>query len=278
MAMPETGKGAVDNAPVHGPDGHTWHHPDGQLRELILGTLDYPGKTMPSFAEKLTDGEIDAVLEYIKSNWESEQRELQEEVSRNWLELNDSKRSQMSTQVFRLPFGYVLGMAGLVLFSTTVVFLLACGSSPDAGSPAAEEQPVATTVVVRSGQEIFASVCSSCHGLQGQGQADWHIPKEDGTLPAPPLNGDGHTWHHGDGLLYRIVREGGKMQEDPVLLPNFKSAMPAFGAQLSHEEIVAVLTYNQRLVGGQDQPRSKHCGGPGQQEHGRSISRWLKGV
>ena len=66
---------------------------------------------------------------------------------------------------------------------------------------------------------------------------------EDGTLPAPPLNGDGHTWHHGDGLLYRIVREGGKMQEDPVLLPNFKSAMPAFGAQLSHEEIVAVITY-----------------------------------
>ena len=89
-----TGEGAVDNAPVHGPAGHTWHHPDGQLKEIILGTLDYPGKTMPSFAEKLTDGEIQAVLEYIKSNWESEQRELQEEVSRNWLELNDSKRSQ----------------------------------------------------------------------------------------------------------------------------------------------------------------------------------------
>ena len=89
-----TGEGAVDNAPVHGPTGHTWHHPDGQLKEIILGTLDYPGKTMPPFAEKLTDGEIDAVLEYIKSNWESEQRELQEEVSRNWLELNRSKGSQ----------------------------------------------------------------------------------------------------------------------------------------------------------------------------------------
>ena len=162
-----------------------------------------------------------------------------------------------------------------MLFSTTIVFLLACGSSPDAGSPAAEEQPVATAVVVRSGQEIFTSICAACHGLQGQGQPDWHIPKEDGTLPAPPLNGDGHTWHHGDGLLYRIVREGGKMQEDPVLLPNFKSAMPAFGAQLSHEEIVAVITYIKRLVGGQDQPRAKHCRGPGQQEHRRSIPRWL---
>ena len=89
-----TGKGAVDNVPVHGPTGHTWHHPDGQLKEIILGTLDYPGKTMPPFAEKLTDGEIDAVLEYIKSNWESEQREQQEEVSRNWRELNRSKGTQ----------------------------------------------------------------------------------------------------------------------------------------------------------------------------------------
>ena len=70
------------------------HHPDGQLREFILGPLDYPQKTMPSFVGRLTDSEVDAVLEYIKSNWESEQRELQEEVSRNWLELNDSKRSQ----------------------------------------------------------------------------------------------------------------------------------------------------------------------------------------
>lgn len=63
----------------------------------------------------------------------------------------------------------------------------------------------------------------------------------------PPLNGDGHTWHHSDGYLYRIVQQGGKIQEDPVLLPNFKSAMPAFGAQLDHEEIIAVITYLKSL-------------------------------
>lgn len=66
-------------------------------------------------------------------------------------------------------------------------------------------------------------------------------------MPAPPLNGDGHTWHHPDGHLYRIVQQGGKIQEDPVLQPNFKSAMPAFGAQLSHEEIIAVITYVKSL-------------------------------
>ena len=89
-----TGRGGLANAPVHGPDGHTWHHPDGQLRELILGSLDYPQKTMPSFVGKLTDSEVDAVLEYIKSNWDTPQLEWQAKVSRNKLELNRSKESQ----------------------------------------------------------------------------------------------------------------------------------------------------------------------------------------
>ena len=89
-----TGRGGLANAPVHGPDGHTWHHPDGQLRELILGALDYPQKTMPSFVGKLTDSEVDAVLEYIKTNWDTPQLEYQAEVSRNELELNRSKGSQ----------------------------------------------------------------------------------------------------------------------------------------------------------------------------------------
>ena len=38
------------------------------------------------------------------------------------------------------------------------------------------------------------------------------------------------------------------MLETPSL-PDFKSAMPAFGEQLSHEEIVNVLTYVKSLWG-----------------------------
>ena len=152
----------------------------------------------------------------------------------------------MSTHGFIFASARANVTAGIIIASITLLVASACSSSPDDASPVAAEQPTVTTStapVARSGHEVFTSVCSACHGLKGQGQPDWHIPKEDGTLPAPPLNGDGHTWHHGDGLLYRIVREGGKIQEDPVLLPNFKSAMPAFGAQLSHEEIVAVIAY-----------------------------------
>lgn len=100
----------------------------------------------------------------------------------------------------------------------------------------------------RAGDDIFASNCAVCHGADGEGQPDWHITKADGTLPPPPLNGDGHTWHHGDGLLYRIVSQGGAILEDPRY-SSFKSGMPAFGDRLSHEEIIAVLTYIKSLWG-----------------------------
>ena len=98
------------------------------------------------------------------------------------------------------------------------------------------------------GQEVFAATCAACHGANGEGQPNWHIRNENGTLPAPPLNGDGHTWHHSDGLLYRIVSQGGKFQETPEV-PSFKSAMPAFGELLSHDEIVATLEYVKSLWG-----------------------------
>ena len=90
--------------------------------------------------------------------------------------------------------------------------------------------------------------CAVCHGAEGEGQPDWHIAKDDGTLPAPPLNGDGHTWHHPDGLLYRIVSQGGAQFESPSD-PSFKSGMPEFRDRLNHEEIVSVLTYVKSLWG-----------------------------
>ena len=45
----------------------------------------------------------------------------------------------------------------------------------------------------RTGQAIFAATCAACHGAAGEGQPNWHIRNEDGTLPAPPLNGTGHN-------------------------------------------------------------------------------------
>lgn len=79
-----TGQDAVAGAPSHGPDGHTWHHADGQLLDIILGRLDYPGRTMPSFADALSDDQALDVLAYFKTSWEPAQRASQHEASLNW--------------------------------------------------------------------------------------------------------------------------------------------------------------------------------------------------
>ena len=139
----------------------------------------------------------------------------------------------------------VRGFAIVVLILASVL-LTACGSSTSdsiqtSGSDSGVDAP-------RTGRQLFASNCAACHGAAGEGHPDWRIKNADGTLAPPPLNGDGHTWHHADGLLYRIVSQGGKSLEIPGD-PSFKSAMPAFGDLLSHEEVVEVLAYVKSLWG-----------------------------
>ena len=128
------------------------------------------------------------------------------------------------------------------------VAVAACVSSPGEDAQASVT-PTASTPAIGAGQRIFASTCAACHGESGEGQPDWHVPNDDDTVPPPPLNGDGHTWHHPDGFLYRIVSMGGSIQEDPSV-PGFKSAMPAFGEQFSHEEIIDTLEYVKSLWAG----------------------------
>lgn len=64
-------------APPHDSSGHTWHHPDAQILEIIsLGGAVYDG-TMPGFEQQLTFDQQKAVLEFIKSHWDTEAREYQ---------------------------------------------------------------------------------------------------------------------------------------------------------------------------------------------------------
>ena len=134
--------------------------------------------------------------------------------------------------------GWPSAVATLIMLAVAAAALIGCSSTPEVEDTSRNgTDPQADPIV--TGQKVFASNCAACHGAGGVGQSNWHIRKADGTLPAPPLNGEGHTWHHGDGLLYRIVSEGGAALEAPGL----KSVMPAFGERLSHQEIVAVLTY-----------------------------------
>jgi len=65
--------------PPHDSSGHTWHHPDPVLNEIMANGGDptlYNTK-MPGFGDQLTEREIEAILDYIKSHWGEEEREYQ---------------------------------------------------------------------------------------------------------------------------------------------------------------------------------------------------------
>ena len=92
----------------------------------------------------------------------------------------------------------------------------------------------------QDGQQVYADFCADCHGANLEGEtADWRTLKPDGTLPAPPHDGSGHTWHHGDMLLFHYTKEGGQA----ISGPGFKSGMPAFKGVLSDDQIWAVLNF-----------------------------------
>ena len=68
-------------APPHDETGHTWHQSDGQLFRIVKEGLAAiaPGyeTDMPAFADRMTDDEIRAVIDFIKSTWPDRERDYQ---------------------------------------------------------------------------------------------------------------------------------------------------------------------------------------------------------
>ena len=89
------------------------------------------------------------------------------------------------------------------------------------------------------GRAIYAANCASCHGAKLEGQPDWKSRLPSGRLPAPPHDASGHTWHHPDGVLFRITKEG----PAAVVGGGYQSDMPGFAGVLSDEDIHAVLDF-----------------------------------
>ncbi len=88
---------------------------------------------------------------------------------------------------------------------------------------------------VARGAELYAANCGACHGPELQGASDWKRSLPDGSLPPPPHDSSGHTWHHPDGLLLEIIANGG----DPAL----NSKMPAFHEKLTLDEMRSILEF-----------------------------------
>ena len=135
----------------------------------------------------------------------------------------------------------------LITVAILALVLAACGNGAGRTAattrqnfrPTAPPLPHLDPEQLVSGAQVYQASCASCHGANGEGEPDWKTPKRDGVYPAPPHDATGHTWHHGDGLLYQIVRDGGASLD----LPGFKSGMPAFRDTLRAAGMRAVLEY-----------------------------------
>ena len=90
---------------------------------------------------------------------------------------------------------------------------------------------------IAHGRQLYAANCASCHGAKLEGQPDWKRQLPSGRMPAPPHDASGHTWHHPDGVLFLITKEG----PAAVVGGGYESDMQGFGEVLSDEEIRAVL-------------------------------------
>lgn len=98
---------------------------------------------------------------------------------------------------------------------------------------------VASAEVIAQGRQIYADQCAACHGADLEGQPDWRTQLPSGRSPAPPHDETGHTWHHPDEVLFRIVKEG----TAAIVGGGYESDMPGFADVLSDAEIRAVLDF-----------------------------------
>jgi mono/diheme cytochrome c family protein len=138
----------------------------------------------------------------------------------------------------RRPGALALAGALLGLVGAGALLGLAGGGTPVAtgrGGDADADPPGRIAL----GREVYDLHCAACHGAGLEGAPDWRTPLPSGRLPAPPHDATGHTWHHPDAVLFRIVRGG----TAAFVGGGYESDMPGFGGVLSDAEIEAVLAY-----------------------------------
>ena len=90
-----------------------------------------------------------------------------------------------------------------------------------------------------AGSNNYQEYCANCHGVKLEGQPNWREYKVDGSLPAPPHDETGHTWHHSDSYLFNMTKYG----IEKIIGKKYQNNMPAYDGILSDDEIIAVLSY-----------------------------------
>lgn len=100
-----------------------------------------------------------------------------------------------------------------------------------------------TEAQFKQGNDLFLANCAECHGNNLEGQPNWRYPKADGTLLPPPLDIDGHAWHHSDDYIYDMIHDGGQVVLDRLVDRHPPSNMPPFGDKLKPEDIWFIINY-----------------------------------
>lgn len=128
----------------------------------------------------------------------------------------------------RLPMRHALPVVAVLVVVAGMASVAANEWGP--GRPSGE---------VTKGRRLYGSSCAACHGAEGEGAPDWRRSDAYGVFPPPPHDSSGHTWHHPDGLLFRIIREGCAAYATADIPCN----MPAFGDRLSDDDIRAIVEF-----------------------------------
>ena len=118
-------------------------------------------------------------------------------------------------------------LAGLVALGAGAAFLWLNG----------ERGPA--PVDLAQGARLYGAHCAACHGADLEGEPNWRQRRADGTLPAPPHDASGHTWHHPDQQLFAITKFG----TAALVGGDYQSNMHGFAEILSDDEIRAVLAH-----------------------------------
>ena len=95
--------------------------------------------------------------------------------------------------------------------------------------------PTLNSESVVQGEILYAQYCAVCHGANLAGASNWKQLLPDGSLPPPPHDSTGHTWHHSDELLISIILNGGDTTQG--------SKMPAFKNKLTEEDAISILEF-----------------------------------
>ena len=130
----------------------------------------------------------------------------------------------------------VVVFVAVILAAAVALIFMRNGDSPVIYSSRANPSD---PELVAWGLDVYDQSCASCHGADLQGQPNWRARKADGTLPAPPHDETGHTWHHSDNQLFQLTKWG----TTAVVGGDYESGMPGFSDKLDDADIWAVLAY-----------------------------------